>query len=507
MASDRNTAIKSSQILKHTLQLDDLSPDALVWQEPIEDKDLTSAPTSGLSEGDRYIVGSSASGDWSGQDGKIAQYVNSSWLFYTPVEGWFVWIKDEDKLYRYTGASWTEFEGGGGAGDMLKSTYDIDEDGIVDKAETIDDGAGNSATAVDVKDAVTKKHTQNTDIALRTDKFTIDVNGNAILAGTLQIDGGDLKIGTSLLTLQTTLGTNTNTQLNIKGKGTGYGDLNIWNITEDRHIWIQDDGSNAWIGAWDDGNNKDFQLNLQYGGGGNIHAFEYSAEGETAELRVYGYPTGGALKYGFQKVEGTPNDYRFGTADGSFIFQTDEGTNTNTVLKLRGKGTGLSLLEIWDVTNDKFVYIDHNSDSGEAEIGAWNQIADTDAPLLLQYEGAGNISAWISCASGKTPEFRIYGNPTGGTLKYGSLSIEDTTSDFHIGAENDIILAPTGGNVKVEGKLETNDEIKIKVYSQDTEPTLNANDFIAIWKDTNDSNRIYLLFRRGVGDQVAVELA
>lgn len=52
---------------------------------------------------------------------------------------------------------------GAGGGDMLKATYDADNDGIVDKAETIDDGAGNSASASDAKDAVTKKHTQNTD--------------------------------------------------------------------------------------------------------------------------------------------------------------------------------------------------------------------------------------------------------------------------------------------------------------------------------------------------------
>ena len=50
-----------------------------------------------------------------------------------------------------------------GAGDMTKATYDTDADDIVDKAETVDDGAGNSSTAADVKDAVTKKHTQNTD--------------------------------------------------------------------------------------------------------------------------------------------------------------------------------------------------------------------------------------------------------------------------------------------------------------------------------------------------------
>jgi len=41
---------------------------------------------------------------------------------------------------------------------MLKSTYDANANDIVDKAESIDDGAGNTASAADLKDAVTKKH-------------------------------------------------------------------------------------------------------------------------------------------------------------------------------------------------------------------------------------------------------------------------------------------------------------------------------------------------------------
>jgi len=112
--------------------------------------------------------------------------------------------------YTDNGTDWFDFgvaQGGAGSGDMLKSTYDTDEDGIVDKAETIDDGAGNSKTAAqvkshidstsnphsvsksdvglsnvdnkseatiisdvkadeDVSDAISKKHTQNTDTKL-----------------------------------------------------------------------------------------------------------------------------------------------------------------------------------------------------------------------------------------------------------------------------------------------------------------------------------------------------
>ena len=52
--------------------------------------------------------------------------------------------------------SWVVLAGGG---DMTKLVYDIDNDGIVDKAENVDDGAGNASTAAQVKTAVTNSHT------------------------------------------------------------------------------------------------------------------------------------------------------------------------------------------------------------------------------------------------------------------------------------------------------------------------------------------------------------
>jgi len=135
--------------------------------EPVLDKDLSTPPSS-PSTGDRYIVGASATGDWSGHDNEIAEWNGSSWDFGpTLTEGLVVYVKDENDLYVYDGSSWIKPYGeGAGAGDMLKSVYDTDDDGIVDKAESIDDGAGNSATAAEIKDAVDKKHSQNTDTYL-----------------------------------------------------------------------------------------------------------------------------------------------------------------------------------------------------------------------------------------------------------------------------------------------------------------------------------------------------
>lgn len=79
------------------------------------DKDLT-APPGGESDGDSYIVGGSATGDWAGQDNSIAYWDGSAWNFYAPSEGWYADVADEDKLYRYDGTAWAEYAAGGGGG-------------------------------------------------------------------------------------------------------------------------------------------------------------------------------------------------------------------------------------------------------------------------------------------------------------------------------------------------------------------------------------------------------
>ena len=133
------------------------------FQPPVEDKDLTTSP-SGSTKGLRHIIAGTG-GDWSGGTiNDIAWFDGADWQFDTPLEGWLTYVKDENEFYFFTGSAWEMLPTN--AGDMLKSVYDTDNDGIVDKAETIDDGVGNSATAADVKDAVDKKHTQNTDTKL-----------------------------------------------------------------------------------------------------------------------------------------------------------------------------------------------------------------------------------------------------------------------------------------------------------------------------------------------------
>jgi len=77
------------------------------WQKAVLDKDLGTPPTF-PSVGDRYIVASGATGDWSGHENDIAEWNGSSWEFTSPLEGMMTYVKDEDKLYQYT-TSWGEF--------------------------------------------------------------------------------------------------------------------------------------------------------------------------------------------------------------------------------------------------------------------------------------------------------------------------------------------------------------------------------------------------------------
>ncbi len=51
-------------------------------------------------------------GGWSGgTTNDIGYWTGSAWVYVTPTEGYLVWIKDEDKFYKFTGTSWTEYLG------------------------------------------------------------------------------------------------------------------------------------------------------------------------------------------------------------------------------------------------------------------------------------------------------------------------------------------------------------------------------------------------------------
>lgn len=131
------------------------------YQQNVKDKDLFTPPVS-PTKGDRYIVAATATGAWAGQEKKIAWYDGAAWKFDTPLEGWTVWVEDENFRYQFNGTIWET------VADMRKAVYDTNNDGVVDHAELADlatnatsaeqvsDGV-NTTTAAQVKDAYNRR--------------------------------------------------------------------------------------------------------------------------------------------------------------------------------------------------------------------------------------------------------------------------------------------------------------------------------------------------------------
>lgn len=102
--------LQPSQAQKHVTHNEALLIlDALV-QLAVADRDLT-APPAGPAEGDRFIVASGATGDWAGEDGRVAQFDGTAWVFHAPQPGWRAWVVDEERLVTWRGGAWADDSG------------------------------------------------------------------------------------------------------------------------------------------------------------------------------------------------------------------------------------------------------------------------------------------------------------------------------------------------------------------------------------------------------------
>ena len=125
----------------------------------------------------------------------------------SPTERQLFYRDDEHKWYIFTGSSWTELTGAGGGGDMLKSVYDTDDDGVVDNSEKLE-----GSTKAQVQNHAPQAHkTSHQDggsdeisidglagepLALTTHAADKDAHHSNILTLTFIIDGGGSAITT-----------------------------------------------------------------------------------------------------------------------------------------------------------------------------------------------------------------------------------------------------------------------------------------------------------------------
>lgn len=78
------------------------------WQDSVLDKDLCEPPPA-PSDGDRYIICPTASGDWASYSNYVTEYITASggWVYTQPNEGFAAWEEGENVLLIYNGSSWT----------------------------------------------------------------------------------------------------------------------------------------------------------------------------------------------------------------------------------------------------------------------------------------------------------------------------------------------------------------------------------------------------------------
>lgn len=100
--------LAASQAQKHVTHNDALLQlDALIDLYVISN--ALTAPPGSPSDGDIYIVGASATGAWSGHDGKIAYCVDGAWRFYAPFKGLLAYVLNATDFLFYNGSSWVSF--------------------------------------------------------------------------------------------------------------------------------------------------------------------------------------------------------------------------------------------------------------------------------------------------------------------------------------------------------------------------------------------------------------
>ncbi|MEP3475850.1 MAG: DUF2793 domain-containing protein [Hyphomicrobiales bacterium] len=135
--------IHSAQAQKHVTHNDAITNLDVLTQLTVEDKDLSTPPSS-PTEGTCYIIASSATAEWAGKENQMAAWQDGTWRFYEPAEGWVAWIRDEDTQAVFDGSLWNELTASGGGGNTNLNPVTGDLLGVNATADTTNKFSVNS---------------------------------------------------------------------------------------------------------------------------------------------------------------------------------------------------------------------------------------------------------------------------------------------------------------------------------------------------------------------------
>ena len=97
--------IAAAQAQKHVTHNEALRLIDTLLQLAVLDRDL-SAPPGSPNDGERWIVGPSPTGAWTGHTDDIAAWQDGAWRFSTPRVGWVAFVADEGALVVWNGSAW-----------------------------------------------------------------------------------------------------------------------------------------------------------------------------------------------------------------------------------------------------------------------------------------------------------------------------------------------------------------------------------------------------------------
>lgn len=98
--------IAAAQAQKHVTHNEALRMLDGIVQLAVEASAAT-APPGAPAAGARYLLGTSPTGVWSGQGGKLAFYADGAWWFATPRTGWLAYDRGTDQLLVLKASGWT----------------------------------------------------------------------------------------------------------------------------------------------------------------------------------------------------------------------------------------------------------------------------------------------------------------------------------------------------------------------------------------------------------------
>lgn len=97
--------LAASQAQKHVTHNEALSLlDGLVHLAVISR--VVATPPASPTNGQRYLIPAAPTAEWVGRTGKIALRMEGAWRYLTPIEGWRLWVSDEDLLLSFDGNLW-----------------------------------------------------------------------------------------------------------------------------------------------------------------------------------------------------------------------------------------------------------------------------------------------------------------------------------------------------------------------------------------------------------------